>query len=301
MKASKELSRSADIVQNSINSIEEEIKFLSAYIHEFHEMSRKVVGEYADYVDSKLAAANREFEIGTSMFSDLQDYLLLANPEVTIICERYNQFRLIRESYESIKKDDNLKKTPELSERREYVETQIKNHGKYFKQFKELYDKHIENWQLLVDINTTEQKYGAWALFTSGMELYQDKVQLVLSPRLFLLLEKMEKNLISLEDLRKSSDYSEIKDFIANVRTHKEFLMNRVAEVLRTSYAEINEKKKSKLSGVHRVYINMINDLYEKKYANVPIQHNMQSSLLELEDNVKFLRHRLNEMKSCCE
>ncbi len=283
-------------VLNVVNSVEEEYKFLKAYYDEFYDMSYKVVKEYMDEVNRN--TEYRDFmDSSESMFSDLQHYLLLANPEITLICEQYNQFISVERLFEELQNEANsLNEFPQLSKRSALIKEEIDNYKKYFEQFRELYEKHIENWQLLVDINTTEQKFGYWAFFTSGMELYQDKVKLILSPRIFSLLDKMQKKLVTVDDLSCSQDYWEIKNFIEDVRANKDFLMKSVAESLRLHFPELNKKHSAKLTDVHKVYIDTVNDLYEKKYLEIPRRNNLQSSLLYLEEAIKMLKQDYKEL-----
>ncbi len=283
---------------NKINSVEEEYKFLSEYYNEFYDMSYKVVKEYMEAVNPIYTDTTQGISYGGAMFSDLQDYLLLANPEITAICERYNQFRLIKRQFDEIAEGiREIKDSSSITKKLNLVEEQIKDLSKYFEQFKELYDKHIENWELLVDINTTERIYGYWAMFTSAMELYQDKVKLVLSPRIFSMLERMKKKIVTVEELQSSVDYKEIKEFIADVRANKEFLINKVAEVLRTNFKELHKKKTAKLTDVHKVYIDSVNALYEKKYSKLSLRNNIQISLMELDEVVKMLKQDFDKIK----
>ncbi len=284
----------ASHVLNEVNSIAEEYDFLSGYYKEFYEMSSRVVKDYMDEVNRKA-----DLTPGESMFSELQHYLLLADPDITLICEQYNQFRLIKERYSSVadRVCEIENKFLLLKQRNDILRAQIEDNDKYFEQFKELYEKHVENWHLLENINTTEKKYGYWALFTSAMELYQDKVKLVLSPRIFMMLEKLEKNLITVEELRYSKDYREIKDFITDVRANKEYLITEVTKILRLHFPALNKKKAEKLTDVHKVYINSVNNLFEKKYMNIPRKSDVQSSFYYLEDAIKSLKQEYDNLK----
>ncbi len=281
-------------VLNDIKLIEEEIKFLSDYCDEFYEMSFNVVQDYMNEV-------NRNTELGhdEARIFELQHYMSLTNPEITLICEQYSQFCQIKEHYNGIKNDIKQleKKSSDLKHRHEIVRTHIEENDSYFSQFKELYEEHIENWKLLADVSATERKYGHWGLFTSVMEMYLDKVKLILTPRLFVMLEKMEKNLITIEELRYSQEYKEIKDFIAEVRLNKEYLMMEVTKNLRLHFPELNKRKTEKLKAVHKVYINNVNNLFEKKYRNIPIKEDIQSLFVYLEDAIRSLKLECDDLK----
>jgi hypothetical protein len=112
----------------------------------------------------------------------------------------------------------------------------------------------------------------------------------VLSPRIYAFLEKMQKNLITVEELQHSEDYKEVKDFIADVRANKEYLMTEVPKILQAHFPEVNKKKLAKLTAVHKMYINKINELYDRKYAHIPQKDDVQSVLTQLEGMVETLK-----------
>ncbi len=296
---SNQIENNSSGILNEINSIEEELNFLSDYWTEFLEVSNRIAKDYRDSVN--YGEEYSDFlTVNGAMFSDLQHYILLANPDITLICEQYNQFLSIKQRKEDICleiKEYKLEDNVSLNNKTELINVQIKDVGSYLDQFKELYEKHIENWHLLIDINSTEKLYGNWALFTSAMELYQDRVKLVISPRIFAIMEKMKQGLITVEDLRYSLDYKEIKHFINSVRANKEYLIGVVVDALKNNYPEVSKRKAAKLANVYKSYINDVNNLYEKKYSNIVRRGNIQSSLLYIEDAIKLLKQEFDNVK----